>query len=142
MKKVLATGVFDILHPGHIFYLNQAKALGDFLIVLITSDSVATKQKGKPTFSQEERAELIKNLVMVDRVVIGDKILDECQTLLKIKPNIIALGYDQSFSLDQLENCQWKGKVVRINKYPNKDRSTTNIKRTIIKNQKLIRKGA
>ena len=71
-KIVLAGGVFDIIHPGHIHTLNAAKALGDVLVVAIATDKTAQKMKKRPPLhNQELRRELVSYLSMVDRAVIG-----------------------------------------------------------------------
>ena len=94
-KIILAGGVFDIIHPGHIHTLNAAKALGDVLVVAIATDKTAQKMKKRPPLhNQELRRELVSYLSMVDRAVIGHED-DIFETVKEIKPNIIVLGYDQ-----------------------------------------------
>ena len=94
-KIVLAGGVFDIIHPGHVHTLNAAKALGDLLVVAIATDKTAQKMKKRPPLhNQELRRELVNCLSMVDRAVIGHED-DIFETVKEIKPNIIVLGYDQ-----------------------------------------------
>ena len=94
-KIVLAGGVFDIIHPGHIHTLNAAKALGDVLVVAIATDKTAQKMKKRPPLhNQELRCELVSCLSMVDRAIIGHED-DIFETVKEIKPNIIVLGYDQ-----------------------------------------------
>ena len=95
LKVVLAGGVFDIIHPGHIHTLNEAKKLGDVLVVVIATDKTAVKmKKRKPLHSQDQRKLLVDTLDIVDVAVIGN---DEniFKTVDLIKPQIIALGYDQ-----------------------------------------------
>ena len=71
-KIVLAGGVFDIIHPGHIHTLNAAKALGDVLVVAIATDKTALKMKKRPPLhNQELRRELVSCLTMVDMAIIG-----------------------------------------------------------------------
>ena len=95
-KIILAGGVFDIIHPGHIHTLNAAKALGDVLVVAIATDSTAEKMKKRPPLhNQELRRELVSCLTMVDRAVVGHE-NDIFETVKEIKPNIIVLGYDQT----------------------------------------------
>ena len=94
-KIVLAGGVFDIIHPGHIHTLNAAKALGDVLVVAIATDKIAQKMKKRPPLhNQELRRELVGCLSMVDSAIVGheDNIFE---TVKEIKSNIIVLGYDQ-----------------------------------------------
>ena len=94
-KIVLAGGVFDIIHPGHIHTLNAAKALGGVLVVAIATDKTAQKMKKRPPLhNQELRRELVSYLSMVDKAVIGHED-DIFETVKEIKPDIIVLGYDQ-----------------------------------------------
>jgi len=95
LKVVLAGGVFDIIHPGHVYTLNEARRLGDILVVVIATDSTAVKMKRrKPLHSQEQRKLLVGCLSLVDAAVIGSD-SDIFRTVDLIKPQIIALGYDQ-----------------------------------------------
>jgi len=92
---VLAGGVFDIIHPGHISTLNAAKALGDVLVVVVATDNTAVKmKKRRPIHSQEQRQELVNSLAVVDLCLIGQE-NDIFKTVNLVKPQIIALGYDQ-----------------------------------------------
>ncbi|EIJ66534.1 cytidyltransferase-like domain protein [Candidatus Nitrosopumilus salaria BD31] len=95
LKIVLAGGVFDIIHPGHIYTLNAAKELGDVLVVVVATDNTAVKmKKRKPLHTQEQRQELVNSLSMVDLCLIGQED-DIFKTVNHVKPQIIALGYDQ-----------------------------------------------
>ena len=95
-KIVLAGGVFDIIHPGHINTLNAAKKLGDFLVVVIATDKTAVKmKKRKPLHSAQLRQELVSSLNMVDLCIIGND-EDIFKTVDLVKPQVIALGYDQT----------------------------------------------
>jgi cytidyltransferase-related domain len=95
-KIVLAGGVFDIIHPGHINTLNAAKKLGETLVVVVATDKTALKmKKRKPLHSAELRQELVSSLSMVDLCIIGDED-DIFKTVDLVKPQIIALGYDQT----------------------------------------------
>ena len=94
-KIVLAGGVFDIIHPGHINTLNAAKKLGNVLVVVVATDKTALKmKKRKPLHSAQLRQELVSSLSMVDLCIIGDE-EDIFKTVDLVKPQIIALGYDQ-----------------------------------------------
>ena len=96
LKIVLAGGVFDIIHPGHINTLNAAKKLGDFLVVVIATDKTAVKmKKRKPLHSAQLRQELVSSLNMVDLCIIGND-EDIFKTVDLVKPQVIALGYDQT----------------------------------------------
>jgi len=95
IKVVLAGGVFDIIHPGHIHTLDAAKALGDVLIVVIATDKTAEKMKKRlPLHNQDQRKMLVDALSVVDLSVVGHE-GDIFKTVDFIQPQIIALGYDQ-----------------------------------------------
>ena len=95
-KIVLAGGVFDIIHPGHINTLNAAKKLGDVLVVVVATDKTAIKMKKRePLHSAQLRQELVSSLNMIDFCIIGND-EDIFKTVELVKPQIIALGYDQT----------------------------------------------
>ena len=95
IRVVLAGGVFDIIHPGHLHTLRAAKALGNVLIVVIATDSTAQKMKNRiPLHNMELRREMVSSLSMVDYAMVGYE-GDIFKTVKLVKPDIIALGYDQ-----------------------------------------------
>ncbi|MCL2033042.1 MAG: adenylyltransferase/cytidyltransferase family protein [Methanomassiliicoccaceae archaeon] len=96
MVRVMASGVFDIIHTGHISYLQQAKALGDELIVVVACDETVRKNKHEPITPEGMRAKIVENLKPVDEAIIG-KGGDIFDTVRKISPDIIVLGFDQTF---------------------------------------------
>lgn len=116
MVRVLATGTFDILHPGHLLYLWKAKALGDELYVIVARDSTV-KHKPKPIVPEEQRLAMVQALSIVDKALLGSE-KDMFEPLMEIKPDIIALGKNQHFNEkkleDQLRAHGIKAKVVRI----------------------------
>jgi len=117
-KIVLAGGVFDIIHPGHIHTLNDAKKLGDVLVVVIATDKTAIKmKKRKPLHNAKLRQELVSSLTMVDLCVIGDE-EDIFKTVDLVKPQIIALGYDQThqekFITDGCKKINLNVRVARL----------------------------
>ncbi len=117
-KTVLAGGVFDIIHPGHIHTLNAAKALGDILVVAIATDKTAQKMKKRPPLhNQKLRCELVNSLSMVDAAIIGHED-DIFETVKQIKPDIIVLGYDQThqekFISDGCKRINLDVKIVRL----------------------------
>lgn len=97
---VLASGVFDLLHLGHVRFLEDAKKAGGKnakLIVIIARDSTVEKMKGrKPIMSEDQRRALVESLKVVDEAVLGVEQFGMGQVIKQIKPDIIALGYDQS----------------------------------------------
>jgi len=118
LRVVLAGGVFDIIHPGHIHTLKAAKALGDILVVAIATDKTAQKMKKRiPLHNQELRRELVDCLSMVDVAIIGHE-NDIFETVKLVKPEIIALGYDQThqekFISDGCKQININTKIVRL----------------------------
>lgn len=101
-KVVLATGVFDIIHPGHIFYLNESKKFGHKLFVIVANDINVLKKKGKaPAFNHFDRKTVLENLKMVDKVIIGSE-NDFIGTAAKLRPDVISFGWDQKFDEKKL----------------------------------------
>ena len=97
MKKVAVSGYFDPLHVGHLEYLKLAKSLGDYLIVIVNSNSQCKIKKGKPFMDENDRLEIVRNLKMVDEVFLSiDKDKTVCKSLEKIRPDIFANGGDRS----------------------------------------------
>ncbi len=97
-KIVLVGGCFDILHPGHVIFLEKAKQAGDILIVLLESDEKVRKLKGinRPVHIQKERAKILSALRSVDYVVMlpfMKKSLDYDQLIAQIKPDVIAATF-------------------------------------------------
>ena len=120
MVKVMATGTFDLLLMGHIYYLREAKKLGDTLVVVVATDSTVQKLKHDPITPQEIRVNLIKELRMVDEAYLGHE--DDMYTIVEeIKPDIIALGFDQIHDdatiKNELKKRKLNVKVLRLSKY-------------------------
>ena len=120
MSRIMATGVFDILHPGHLHFLMEAKSLGDELVVVVATDATVRKHKHEPITSEKMRVELVGALKPVDRALLG-KEGDMFEIVLQLKPDVIALGYDQQFDEKDLERRLaergLKVKVVRLHKF-------------------------
>lgn len=117
IRVVLTGGVFDIIHPGHAHTLNAAKALGDVLVVVVATDDTARRMKRKiPQHSKEERQQLTDLLEMVDVCRVGQK--DIFRTVEIIRPDVIALGYDQAHHEKSIKTgCERLGieaKIVRL----------------------------
>ena len=118
LHVVLAGGVFDIIHPGHIYTLNAAKALGDVLVVVVATDNTSEKmKKRRPLHTQEQRQELVNSLSMVDLCLVGQED-DIFKTVDRVRPQIIALGYDQvhqeKFITDGCKRIKLEAKVARL----------------------------
>jgi FAD synthetase len=96
MVRVMAVGVFDLLHAGHLHYLEQAKALGDHLTVIIAHDDTVRMRKHEPVTSQDLRSRMVAGLKPVDHAMVGNPPTVPMYDILPIvEPDIIALGYDQ-----------------------------------------------
>ena len=118
LRIVLAGGVFDIIHPGHIHTLNAAKLLGDVLVVVVATDNTAVKMKKRtPIHSQEQRQELVNSLEVVDLCLIGQE-NDIFKTVNHVRPQIIALGYDQvhqeRYITEGCKKIKLNAKVARL----------------------------
>ena len=132
LRVVLAGGVFDIIHPGHIYTLNAAKALGDVLAVVVATDNTAIKmKKRRPLHSQEQRQELVNSLSMVDICLIGQED-DMFKTVNRVRPQIIALGYDQvhqeKFITEGCKRIKLEASVARLQS-PIPDSSSSKIQK-------------
>ncbi len=140
-KVVLASGVFDLLHLGHVRFLEEAKRAGGEnakLIVVIATDSTVEKMKGKkPIMSEDQRRALVESLKVVDQAVLGYEDLDIGEVIGKIKPDVIALGYDQADMEKEVKEYVAKHKlpvqIVKTGKYAeNALDSSSKIKQKII----------
>jgi cytidyltransferase-like protein len=96
MKKVCISGYFDPLHVGHIEYINKAKKLGDYLVVIVNNNLQCKLKKGKFFMDENDRVEIVKNLKSVDEVFLSiDSDKTVCKSLEKLKPSIFANGGDR-----------------------------------------------
>ena len=132
LHVVLAGGVFDIIHPGHISTLNAAKKLGDVLVIVVATDNTAIKmKKQKPLHTQDQRKELVNSLTMVDLCLIGHE-GDIFKTVNQVRPQTIALGYDQvhqeKFITEGCKKINLDAKVARLQS-PIPDSSSSSIKK-------------
>jgi FAD synthetase len=113
----MTTGVFDLLHPGHIAMLEEARRLGDELVVVIARDESAEKEKHRPITPEEHRRRMVEALKSVDHAVLGHR-GDYYRIVEELRPDIIALGFDQNYEPAKVEaECARRGvpcKVVRL----------------------------
>jgi rfaE bifunctional protein nucleotidyltransferase chain/domain len=138
-KIVLAGGCFDILHLGHVIFLQKAKAQGDVLFILLESDANVSKLKGskRPIHNQLDRAKILESLIPVDYVVLlpemkTDKDYDNL--IYAINPDIIALTEgSQQKPHAQRQAKKLNSKVLIVTKRI-KNKSTSNLAKIIIKN--------
>jgi FAD synthetase len=145
---VLASGVFDLLHLGHVRFLEEAKKAGGkeaTLIVIVARDSTVKKRKGKePIMSEDQRRALVESLRVVDEAVLGYENFNMGQVIDKIKPDIIAMGYDQKDMTKTVEKTVSRRrlniKIVKIDKFGEDElNSSSEIKRKII--EEYARRG-
>ncbi|MCI4357403.1 MAG: FAD synthase [Thermoplasmata archaeon] len=139
MVRVMATGVFDLLHPGHVFFLTEARKLGDDLVVVVARDQTARRLKREPYVAEHIRREMVEALKPVDRAVLGSQ-TDIYETVVREKPQIIALGYNQQWNEREVESeCARRGvpvKVVRLGAYPHNELATRKIIERILERAK------
>lgn len=99
-RRVVATGTFDILHPGHLWYLEESAKLGSELVVIVARDE-NVRHKPRPIIPEEQRVMMVGALKMVTRAVLGDQ-EDMMRPIREIQPDIITLGFNQHFSEEKL----------------------------------------
>jgi FAD synthetase len=116
----MATGVFDLLHLGHLHYLEESKKLGDELFVVIATDETVRKFKHEPITNESVRLELVNSLKPVDKAVLGHE-KDMYKIVEELQPDIISLGYDQRHDENnikaELKKRNLNIKIVRLPKY-------------------------
>jgi FAD synthetase len=119
-RRVMAVGVFDILHLGHLHYLQEARKLGDELVVVVATDEMVRRRKHQPIIGEEMRLEMVRGLKPVDDAVLGDP-HDQLKSVERLRPDVIALGYDDYHKVDELKQRMaergLQPEVVRITKF-------------------------
>ena len=119
MKKVMCFGTFDLLHEGHKFFLIEAKKLGDFLVVVVARDeTVEALKKQPPLHGESVRVHNLQQLGIADKVILGNS-GDKLKVVVDEQPDIICLGYDQTFFTDKIkERLQQRGLSVEVVRLP------------------------
>lgn len=146
-KVVLASGTFDLLHLGHVRFLEEAKKAGGEnakLIVIVARDSTVERRKGsKPVMPENQRRALVEALKVVDEAVLGYEDFDIGRVIEKIKPDIIAVGHDSHVTgMEQtvrryVEERGLNIKIVKIGKFSEDELdSSSKIKQKIIEHYK------
>ena len=140
-RVVLASGAFDLLHYGHVHYLTHAKKAGGEnakLVVVIARDKTIEKFKGhRPVIPEDERRALVESLKVVDEAILGYEDMDMLRIIEEVKPDVIALGYDEDRIERELRRLiaerNLNIKVVRVSKFEGKGMiSSSKIKEKII----------
>jgi FAD synthetase len=138
---VLAAGVFDVLHLGHVRFLEEAKRAGGKdaeLIVIVARDKTVEKRKGeKPVIPENQRRALVESLKIVDEAILGYEEFDMGKVIQKVRPNVIAVGHDQANIGENVRRAIAKRglrtRVVKIGKFGEDElNSSSEIKRKII----------
>jgi len=123
VHRVVATGTFDILHPGHLYYLTESKKLGDELWVIVARDA-NVRHKPRPIIPEEHRLQMVAALKPVDHAILGDK-TDMFNPIKEIRPSVITIGFNQHFDTiklhQQLIERGMSPEIVRIGKYAEED---------------------
>ena len=133
MTRVLATGTFDLLHPGHLLYLERSKELGDELVVIVARD-VNVKHKPKPVIPEDQRLKMVQALKVVDLAILGDE-KDIFRPIEQLRPDIITLGFDQHFNPARLVE-----EMARRNLHPKVVRVTTKDSCDLCSSRKIVAK--
>ena len=108
MKKVAISGYFDPIHVGHIEYINNAKKLGDWLIVIVNNNKQCALKKGKHFMDENDRVLIVKNIKSVDEVFLSiDDDKTVCKSLKKVNPDVFANGGDRkNYEIPESKVCR------------------------------------
>ena len=119
----MATGTFDLIHPGHGYYLEESKKVGGDdarLVVVVARDSTVRSRKRVPVVAEKQRLEVVKMMKPVDEACLGSEV-DMFKVVEKIKPDIITIGSDQNYDITALKNELLKrnidAEIVKIKGY-------------------------
>ena len=130
MKRVITYGTYDLLHYGHINLLRRAKALGDYLIVALSSDEFNWQEKNKKSyFSYEERKTMVESIRYVDLVIPETNWEQKKTDMAKYDIDVFVMGDDWTGKFDFLKECGKDGKEIEVVYLPRTPEiSTTQIK--------------
>ena len=141
MTTVLASGVFDLLHYGHIRFLEEAKKKGgkdSRLVVIVARDETVHRLKGSdPVIPEDQRRAIVESLEVVEEALLGFEDLDLTRVIQQLKPDLIAVGHDQDYICDQLikikKALEMDFEIIRIERFGKEDlNSSSKIKRRIV----------
>lgn len=144
-KVVLASGTFDLLHFGHVKYLEEAKKAGGKnaeLIVIVARDSTVEKRKGKKTvMPEDQRRSLVESLKVVDEAILGFEGFSIDKVIEKINPDVIAVGHDQEGIEREVRKAiaekKFNVQVAKIGRFGKKElNSSSKIMRKIVESFK------
>ena len=141
MKRVLAAGVFDLLHYGHIRYLEEAKKLGGpdaKLTVIVARDETVRRMKGQdPVIPEDQRRAVVEALRVVDEALLGFEDLDLDRVIQQVRPDIVAVGHDQEAIRNQVDKIkrarELSLEIIQVGRFGEEDlNSSSKIKRRIV----------
>ena len=140
MSLVMAFGTFDLLHPGHKYFLRMAKNHGGCLIIVIARDRTVKEVKGRmPYHGEKQRQRAVKGQNIADKVILGS-LTDNYAAIKKYRPKIIVLGYDQTNFTHQLRaglnKLKLKTKIIRLKPF-----RARKYKTSILKHEKRLSKN-
>jgi len=132
-KRVLASGAFELLHPGHVRFLAEAKRVGgggSRLIVVVARDETIRRRKGRePILGEEARKEMVSMLKPVDETILGHVPFSFEKVMEEVKPNMVVFGYDQENLMREfmrfIESRGLSVEVVRLGKFSSQEPSST-----------------
>jgi FAD synthetase len=125
-RRIICAGTFDFLHQGHIDFLKQARSLGEEMVVIVARDETVKRIKGfLPTHVEGDRVEKVIRTGIADRVVLGNREEDIFKIIDELKPDVIALGYDQRVSEEAIAKRCPECKIFRLKSFhPEKYKSS------------------
>jgi len=134
-KRVLASGAFEILHPGHIKFLAEAKKIGGegskLIVVIARDETIKERKRREPIMDEESRKEIISALKLVDEVILGHAPFSFEEVIEEVKPDIVVFGHDQDELMNQFKKFakehKLKVEIVKVQKFSSNFSSTTEI---------------
>jgi diphthine synthase len=138
-NTIVITGSFDIIHPGHIHFFQQAKKQlpnADLIVVVARDSSIREFKDRDPILPEDHRLKVLRSLYLVDKAILGNEGSDKIKIIEEINPDLIVLGYDQWISEENLKKeltiRKLKAKVIRLEKFGNTLASSTEIRKRIV----------
>ena len=128
MKKIAVSGYFDPIHVGHIEYINNAKKLGDWLVVIVNNNNQCALKKGKYFMDEKDRVLIVKNIKAVDEVFLSiDEDKTVCKSLKKVNPDVFANGGDRkNYEIPESKVCK-ENNIQIIDGFGDKIRSSSDL---------------
>ena len=128
MKKIAVSGYFDPIHVGHIEYINNAKKLGDWLVVIVNNNNQCALKKGKYFMDEKDRVLIVKNIKAVDEVFLSiDEDKTVCKSLKKVNPDVFANGGDRkNYEIPESKVCK-ENNILIIDGLGDKIRSSSDL---------------